>query len=200
MKKMMHLVLAGTAAFASAAVLAGGDKMKNQKGAQAAPSSQHSSASQSQGAQSPETVKKVQEALTAAGYDPGPADGKLGQKTSQALKKAQTDKSLSATGQLDSQTLTALGVSEGGSASTATGSSSSGSGASGSSPSSSSSAPSGSTSAPGSSSSSGSSDTGSGGSSSSSGASGAGASGSGASGSSGSDSKVMSPQGSEKSQ
>jgi peptidoglycan hydrolase-like protein with peptidoglycan-binding domain len=176
MKKVMHLVFAGTAAFASAAVLAGGDKMNKQSGAQASPSAQQtSSTSQSQ---SPETVKKVQEALAAQGYDPGPVDGKLGQRTAQALKQAQEAKNLKATGQLDSQTLAALGVSEGASSSsTATGSSSSGSGASGGS----SSSPSSESSSSSPSSGSGSSGSGSSGSGSS--EAGAGASGSGASGS-----------------
>ena len=65
-----------------------------------------------QSAQGPETVKRVQEALVMEGYDPGRVDGEFDRRTEQALKQAQQDMSLAPTGQLDQQTLAALGVSE----------------------------------------------------------------------------------------
>ena len=72
------------------------------------------SSQSSPGSQDSETVKKVQSALAAQGYDPGPVDGKIGARTQQALKQAQKDKGLSETGQIDAQTLAALGASESG--------------------------------------------------------------------------------------
>ena len=52
-----------------------------------------------------EAVARVQEALKRAGYDPGPADGKMGQKTKNALMKFQMDNGLKADGVLGPQTL-----------------------------------------------------------------------------------------------
>jgi len=37
--------------------------------------------------QSPEHIRELQQALTSAGYDPGPIDGKLGPRTKAALRK-----------------------------------------------------------------------------------------------------------------
>lgn len=55
------------------------------------------------------TVKDIQEALVAKGFDPGEIDGQLGPKTSEALKAYQSvNPSLSATGQPDEPTLKAL--------------------------------------------------------------------------------------------
>ena len=65
-----------------------------------------------QSAQGPETVKRVQAALVMEGYDPGRADCEFDSRTEQALKQAQQDMSLEPTGQLDQQTLAALGVRE----------------------------------------------------------------------------------------
>ena len=67
---------------------------------------------QQQSAQGPETVKKVQAALVMEGYNPGQVDGEFTRETEEALKQAQKDKSLEPTGQLDHQTLAALGVTE----------------------------------------------------------------------------------------
>ena len=65
-----------------------------------------------QSARGPETVKKVQAALAMEGYNPGQVDGEFTRETEEALKQAQKDKSLEPTGQLDHQTLAALGVTE----------------------------------------------------------------------------------------
>jgi hypothetical protein len=53
-------------------------------------------------------VQQAQARLKAAGFDPGPADGTLGPKTRDALRRYQRTKGLQATGELDTQTLDAL--------------------------------------------------------------------------------------------
>jgi hypothetical protein len=55
------------------------------------------------------TVRQIQAALTAAGYDPGPADNVMGARTKAALTKYQKDKGLPI-GNLDVETLKSLGV------------------------------------------------------------------------------------------
>jgi photosystem II stability/assembly factor-like uncharacterized protein len=57
---------------------------------------------------SPAGIKAAQIALNAAGYDAGPADGKPGSRTVEAIRKYQTDKGLLADGRLDENTLAAL--------------------------------------------------------------------------------------------
>ncbi len=61
--------------------------------------------------QDPQTVKQVQQALSAQGFDPGPADGKWKTKTESALMLFQEAQGMQATGQLDQQTLASLGIS-----------------------------------------------------------------------------------------
>lgn len=55
-----------------------------------------------------ETVKKVQEALNAAGYECGTADGIAGDKTKQAISKYQADHNLTESGVIDDDLLNAL--------------------------------------------------------------------------------------------
>jgi len=55
-------------------------------------------------------VKAIQEALQKNGYDPGPADGRMGSKTRTALKDYQKSQGLKDTGRPDSETLAKLGV------------------------------------------------------------------------------------------
>jgi photosystem II stability/assembly factor-like uncharacterized protein len=57
-----------------------------------------------------DTVRRVQEALNAAGYPVGVPDGHAGSQTFAAITRYQTDKSLPVTGKLDQVTLAALGV------------------------------------------------------------------------------------------
>jgi TPR repeat protein len=61
-------------------------------------------------AQAPSRVRRAQERLQAAGFDPGPPDGTLGPKTREALRRYQQTQGLPATGELDAPTLDALGV------------------------------------------------------------------------------------------
>lgn len=55
-------------------------------------------------------VKKAQQQLTKIGYDPGPVDGKMGQKTEEAIKNFQRDNALTITGTLNEETLGKLGI------------------------------------------------------------------------------------------
>ena len=55
-----------------------------------------------------QTIRDAQDKLAAQGYDPGPADGKLGPKTEEQIRKFQQDHQLQASGELDDQTLAAL--------------------------------------------------------------------------------------------
>lgn len=61
--------------------------------------------------QATEVVMRAQTALNNLGYIMGVPDGKAGTKTTLAIKKFQTDRTLPVTGKLDSITLAALGVS-----------------------------------------------------------------------------------------
>lgn len=56
-----------------------------------------------------EQLRSVQNALAAAGYNPGPADGVIGPRTRQALRDFQKAKGLKVTGTPTPETLQALG-------------------------------------------------------------------------------------------
>jgi peptidoglycan hydrolase-like protein with peptidoglycan-binding domain len=53
-------------------------------------------------------TRMLQQALNSGGFDAGPIDGIMGQKTKEALKKYQSQKGLNASGKVDRQTLAAL--------------------------------------------------------------------------------------------
>ncbi len=57
-----------------------------------------------------EKIQQAQELLSALGYDPGGADGKIGRRTRRAIKAFQQTYNLPATGKLDTPTLSALGL------------------------------------------------------------------------------------------
>ena len=59
-----------------------------------------------------EYLRAVQQSLNDQGYDAGKVDGKWGPKTAAALKKFQGDHGLQANGQIDAQTITALGITQ----------------------------------------------------------------------------------------
>lgn len=61
--------------------------------------------------QDKDLLLRAQNALNTAGFNVGVPDGTVGTKTTVAIKKFQTDKSLPVTGKLDAITLSALGVS-----------------------------------------------------------------------------------------
>jgi peptidoglycan hydrolase-like protein with peptidoglycan-binding domain len=58
-----------------------------------------------------EEVKQAQQALKDKGHDPGPIDGVLGPKTQAALKAFQEANKTKATGRLDAETKSKLGLS-----------------------------------------------------------------------------------------
>lgn len=59
---------------------------------------------------SPNVVRNLQQELSDRGYQVGPVDGVWGSQTQQALANFQRDRNLQATGQIDRQTLAALGL------------------------------------------------------------------------------------------
>ncbi|MHB9101093.1 MAG: peptidoglycan-binding domain-containing protein [Sulfuricella sp.] len=54
------------------------------------------------------TVQEIQQHLSELGYHPGPADGKMGKSTIEALKKFQHDNNLAKTGQANNETIAKL--------------------------------------------------------------------------------------------
>ena len=96
---MRHIVAGTSAALISIGALAGGEHQP------AAGASTESA-----------TVRQAQERLASEGFDPGSVDGRLGQQTQQGLMDFQQAKGLEPTGQLDPQTIAALGVDTGSSA------------------------------------------------------------------------------------
>jgi peptidoglycan hydrolase-like protein with peptidoglycan-binding domain len=102
--QMKYIAIAIALALAGPA-LAGGDK------GQAASSESTSMSQQQAGQHDAETIKQVQQALKDKGHEPGPIDGIAGPRTQAALKDFQKAQGSEATGQLDDQTLSALGVS-----------------------------------------------------------------------------------------
>lgn len=55
-------------------------------------------------------MRKVEEALKAKGYDPGPINGKLDKETQAALREFQKKNNLAVTGEVDKPTAEGLGV------------------------------------------------------------------------------------------
>ena len=56
------------------------------------------------------SMKRLQRALLAAGYAPGPVDGRMGQKTRAAILSLQKDRGIDSTGVIDWATVVALGL------------------------------------------------------------------------------------------
>ena len=56
----------------------------------------------------PASVKEMQRKLTVYGYDPGPVDGYMGQKTGEAIKEFQVENRLPVTGELNDATIVAI--------------------------------------------------------------------------------------------
>ncbi|MGH6867073.1 MAG: peptidoglycan-binding domain-containing protein [Methyloceanibacter sp.] len=56
----------------------------------------------------PSTVRSVQKALADLGYDPGPIDGAMGDKTARAISTFQSDRKIAATGQVTPELLDEL--------------------------------------------------------------------------------------------
>ena len=98
--KMRHVVAFSSAVLVSFGAVAGGQ--------------QHSTSGASA---DPATVRQAQEKLMSEGINPGAVDGRLGPQTRQGLQEFQRSNGLEATGQLDAETVAALGL-DGGSAAT----------------------------------------------------------------------------------
>jgi photosystem II stability/assembly factor-like uncharacterized protein len=64
-----------------------------------------------------DTIRRAQEALERAGYEIGTPDGQMGPRTVAAVKRFQTDRYINVSGELDENTLAALGVSAAGASS-----------------------------------------------------------------------------------
>ncbi len=64
------------------------------------------------GIQSPEHVRDVQQALSQKGFNPGEIDGVWGNRTISAVREFQKQQGLDATGSLNPQTTSALGIDE----------------------------------------------------------------------------------------
>lgn len=58
-------------------------------------------------------VKEIQQILKNAGFDPGPVDGIMGNRTRQAIRKFQEAKGLQSTGKIDEETMLALNKEKG---------------------------------------------------------------------------------------
>jgi peptidoglycan hydrolase-like protein with peptidoglycan-binding domain len=67
-------------------------------------------AAASQSAMAPDMVRDIQRTLATKGYAVGAVDGVYGESTQSALQRFQREHSLQASGQIDSQTLAALGL------------------------------------------------------------------------------------------
>jgi peptidoglycan hydrolase-like protein with peptidoglycan-binding domain len=79
-----------------------------------APAQQQSNNGQQSNQASRDEIKQAQQALDEKGFKVN-ADGVLGSQTKQALSKFQQQQGLQQTGQLDQETLSALGISQAGS-------------------------------------------------------------------------------------
>jgi peptidoglycan hydrolase-like protein with peptidoglycan-binding domain len=128
MTKLKHVAFAGITALAfSQIAFAGGDNKQSQSGMSEPSARQEQSQQQSTApGVEQETIKQAQEKLSSKGHDVQ-ADGVLGPKTQAALKEFQEKEGIQASGRLDQETLSALGVEE---SSSGTGSSSPASGTS----------------------------------------------------------------------
>jgi peptidoglycan hydrolase-like protein with peptidoglycan-binding domain len=97
MTKIKHVAFAGITALAFSQIALAGGGSAHQQGA--APGVEQS------------TIKQAQEKLSSQGLDVT-ADGVLGPKTQAAVKEFQKKEGIQASGQLDQETLAALGVNE----------------------------------------------------------------------------------------
>jgi murein L,D-transpeptidase YcbB/YkuD len=90
------------------------NQMQNQSGRQAQSGSNNQSAENQQPISphslSRASIKQVQQALQQSGFKSGPADGRWGPETENAVKQFQHSKQIHANGQLDQQTVADLGL------------------------------------------------------------------------------------------
>ena len=110
MTKLKHVAFAGITALAFSQIAFAGGGYDKQGQAESGPSARQEQPQQQSAAPGVEqaTVKQAQEQLSAKGHDVQ-ADGKLGPKTQAARKEFQQKEGIQASGQLDQETLAALG-------------------------------------------------------------------------------------------
>jgi peptidoglycan hydrolase-like protein with peptidoglycan-binding domain len=130
--KIRTLAVATVAAFgiSGAAVAQSSDPSTTSGSSQGSPSyGSNSGSSSMQGAgmqqHDRDMVRQVQQQLSSQGFDAGPADGIMGEQTKSALRQFQQSKGMQATGELDGQTASALGVQAGSAGGSSMGSSTS---------------------------------------------------------------------------
>lgn len=103
-------LLVSTVVFSGALAIGSGAAWSQDSGMQKQGSGQRmESGGRSQWSQ--QDVRQVQEALKEKGHNPGAIDGIMGPRTQAALRQFQRAQNIQATGQLDSSTASALGVS-----------------------------------------------------------------------------------------
>jgi peptidoglycan hydrolase-like protein with peptidoglycan-binding domain len=105
----------GQAAMGNAAGTSGstpkmGGSPSSQMGNSASSSSQNGSMASEE--HNPQLVREAQQALKQKGFDAGAADGHMGPNTENAIKQFQQAQGIPQSGNLDQQTLSALGVNE----------------------------------------------------------------------------------------
>lgn len=121
--KLKEIVIAMSASLALAApAMAAGDRQQSthQQGASPQSSGAHTSMGE-QSQQDSSRVRQVQQALKDKGFDVGQVDGIMGQKTQSALREFQEKEGMQASGTLDQQTLSALGIQASGATGTGAG-------------------------------------------------------------------------------
>ena len=114
------LVIGHSYAWSQSSPYGAGSEEKPRSGASGSGSSSSAPSSPSKGSSmgsssasnqlSSDDIKMVQQALKEKGFDPGAVDGVMSPKTQQALRQFQQAQKIQATGQLDSQTASALGI------------------------------------------------------------------------------------------
>jgi peptidoglycan hydrolase-like protein with peptidoglycan-binding domain len=116
MEKNMNKALLTGAALLSLAILPASAQVNSPQqpanGQNAVQQSKSAGAQQNENQLSRDEIMHAQQALDQKGFDVGKADGIMGPRTKQALEKFQQQQKLQQTGQLDQNTLSALGVSQ----------------------------------------------------------------------------------------
>ena len=95
------LLTIGLSAMLVMPVLAGGQKGSTTAGTSGSGTRMEQLGQQ---AMTPEQIREAQRQLKEAGFDPGPIDGQLGHRTTEAIREYQKDNGLPQTGQLDEPT------------------------------------------------------------------------------------------------
>lgn len=116
--KLGHLTLAAALAIgtsgAAVAQMGGSSGSSGGMGTQGGTTSQSGMSGQQHGGMASQMsatdIRRVQEQLQSKGYNVGPVDGIMGQQTQSALREFQQAQGMQATGQLNRETMSALGV------------------------------------------------------------------------------------------